>query len=189
MKLILDFDDTLSDNRQLKESMYSCLEEAGVSRSASEKFYNETRVTGKPFSLKNFLFSIFTNEKIDGSVLDVYEKIMKICPNLLDSKLLEILQKVKKENCYLVTNGDFEYQMDKIARSGVTQLFNDIVVVPGSKKEVVEKICADHKNEKVIFIDNKQEFFADLDMDVCKNLTTILYDSSDLKNLDKEIIN
>jgi len=183
MKLILDFDDTLSNNKPLKEAMYSCLEEVGIPRNVSEKFYNEKRSTSKPFSLKDFLRSIFANENIEGPVDAVYEKIMEICPNLLDQRLLDIVKKLGKENCYIVTNGDFDYQMDKIKRSNIETLFSRIIVVPGSKKEAIEKICTDNKDERIIFVDNKPEFFADLDMSVCKNLTTILYDENSLERL------
>ncbi|MEK7585978.1 MAG: HAD hydrolase-like protein [Patescibacteria group bacterium] len=183
MKLILDFDDTLSNNKLLKEHIYKCLEEVGVLSATSEKYYKEVRATNTPFSLKDFLSSVLTRENTKGDIEILYEKIMEICPTLLDTKLLEIVRKLGKDNCYLVTNGNYEYQMDKIEKSKIVQLFQKIIVVPGSKKEPIEKICTDNKDDKVVFVDNKEVFFKDLDMNVCNNLTTILYDEYGLESL------
>ena len=88
---------------------------------------------------------------------------------------MNIIKKLGKENCYIVTLGNEEFQRDKIKRAGIESLFFKIVVVWGSKKEAVEKICAKHINEKVIFIDDKAKYFEDLDFKKYPNLKTILY--------------
>jgi len=184
MKLIFDFDDTLSNNKLIKQRIFECLEEVGILRSESEKYYDEVRSDHSPFSLKNFITNIFSSNKIDKPISEIYEKILEICPSILNKKLLDLVHKIGKENCYLVTNGDFEYQNDKINKSGISGLFSEVVVVPGSKKQIIEKICFENLNEKVIFVDNKERFFADLDMEKCKNLKTVLFDEQGLENLE-----
>lgn|SRR3989338_732094 len=184
MKLIFDFDDTIFKNTgPFKEKIFSTLEKAGVSRDISEPYYREVREF--EFSLKNFIAELFKREGIEKNVEDVYEEIMSACKDCLNNDLVEIVKGASKENCYIVTNGESLYQKDKIERSGIAHLFSEIHTVPGSKKDVIEKICEQHIKEKIIFIDNSERFFADLDMERCKNLKTVLFDENGLKNLRK----
>lgn len=184
MKLIFDFDDTLSNNKKIKERIFACLEEVGVLKNKGEQYYKEERVTGKPFSLKKFLTYVLDKENIKGvDKEDLYEKILQISPYILDLKLLDIVRKTGKENCYIVTNGEEEYQKDKINRSNIADLFLEIHVTSGSKKEIIEDICLRNTEETIIFVDNKNHFFTDLDMNKCPNLKTILYDENGLEVL------
>ena len=165
-----------------------CLEQAGIPSSVAEQHYKEIRATRVPFSLKKFLSFVFTCENLTKVVVqDVYEKIMQICPSFLNSELLEIVRKLGKNNCYIVTNGDEDFQKDKIEKSGITPFFYEIYITPGNKKDIIEKICIKNKDEKIIFVDNKEEFFIDLNMNICKNLKTLLYDEQGLNKLKKEI--
>ena len=50
------------------------------------------------------------------------------------------------------------------------------MVVADEKRELIEKICAEYKDEPILFIDDKIKHFEDLDFKKCPNLKTILYD-------------
>jgi FMN phosphatase YigB (HAD superfamily) len=168
MKYIFDFDDVLFYNtKQFKEHMYVCLEKAGVPRASAEEYYKEVRVSG--FWLKEILTHFSSKE-------DWYEKILEGSENFLNKDLVNIIMKLGKKNCYIVTHGGEKWQQDKIKKVGIPHLFSKIVVIQGSKKEAVEKICAKHINEKVIFIDDKIKHFENLDFKKYPNLQTILYD-------------
>lgn len=184
MKFIFDFDDTLSDTAQFKEYMWERLEKLGVPRAASIQSYEETRGDDTPFSLKQFLLFVFTKHDIAKTFLeDAYGQIMQISPSLLDERLLDVVRRAGKDNCYIVTNGDEEFQRDKIEKSGVRQLFREVFIVPGTKKETVAHICEQNPNEEIIFMENKAKFFDDLDMERCKNLKTVLWDEYGLEKL------
>ena len=175
MKYIFDFDDTLFLTHKLKKRISFCLEKTGISKNIANNYY-EFRDRTVPFSLKSFLLSFFLKEKIEHiDSNDVYEDIMSICKNILYQELVEKARNAGKVNCYLVTNGDTDFQLDKIKRSGIADLFSGIHITNGSKKDIVEKICAENKEEKILFYDNKIEFFADIDMSKCPNLETVLY--------------
>ncbi len=191
VKVIFDFDDVLSDNtKEFKKHMFSSLEKAGVKRSISEKYYKQEREKDYPFSLKTFLVSLLKKEKIKKVKLEeLYEKIIDISPKILNKKLIRIAEDLGKDNCYLVTNGERKFQEDKLKKSGVENLFSEVSIVPGSKKKIVEKICENNKDSKIIFIDDKVRFFEDIDMEKCKNLKTILFDKNGLKNLVLELKN
>jgi len=108
---------------------------------------------------------------------------MNECPNLLNTKMVELIKNLGKENCFIITNGGADFQKDKITHSGISHLFNEINIVPGGKKEKVESICEKFKNEKVIFVDDKPIFFEDLNYKKYPYLKTILYNNQDLRDI------
>jgi FMN phosphatase YigB (HAD superfamily) len=186
MKYIFDFDDVLFNTKKFKERIYTSVEKVGISREVEENYYQEFKKYA--FSLKKFLSSLFAKEKKEQVSIDaIYEEIMFDCKSFLNEDLIKIVQSLGVGNSLIVTSGDEEFQMDKIKRAGVEPLFSQIVVVPGSKKEVIEKICSENKNEKIIFVDDKVKFFEDIDMSKCPNLETILYDAQGFEKLKKEI--
>ncbi len=175
MKYIFDFDDVLFYNTKLfKEHMYECLEEAGVSRNMAEIYYKEVRE--KEFSLKNFIAELFKRGKMDENKMEeIYKKIMSECKNFTNLELLEKVKGYGKENCFIVTNGEKQFQKDKLENSGITPLFQEIFIVPNSKKEVIYEICSKYKDEKISFFEDKIKFIADIDMSKCPNLETVFY--------------
>ena len=182
MKYIFDFDDVLFNNTaQFKEHMYLCLEKAGVPHGIPEEYYKEIR--GNQFLPKKFISELLIREKINKKVKDVYREILSPIKNFLNIELLKKVGKLGKNNCYLVTQGNKEFHEDKIKKSGIAPLFREIIIVPEYKKAVIENICKKHKNEEVIFIDDRQKFFDELDFKKCPNLKTILYSSKTSKSL------
>jgi len=180
MKYIFDFDDTLLDTRKLKEAIFSVLEKNGVSRETSLERYLGHRASKKPFNLKFFLNSVLAWETEDSSRAEkLYEDIMAECPKFLNQKMLEAIQRIGPENCYIVTEGEEEFQMDKIARSGLYPKYfprERIKITDRDKSEDVASICEANKSESVIFIDDKRRHFTKIDRERCNNLTTIPYD-------------
>ncbi|MDD5721362.1 MAG: hypothetical protein PHT16_02865 [Candidatus Pacebacteria bacterium] len=178
MKFIFDFDDVLFYNSdKLKKRIYFCLDKAGIPYGTAEAYYKKVR--GGEFSLKDFLSELVDLEnKKDIEAEELHEEIMSECPNFINTELVNLVQKFGKENCYLVTYGGYEHNKNKVERSGLAPLFSEIHIVSKSKKEAVEKICAKHKDEKVIFIDDKIKHFENLDFKKYPNLQTILFDDN-----------
>ena len=179
MKFIFDFDNVLFNNtKQFKEHMYMHLEKAGVSRSVAEEYYKT--IPKNQFWLKKILIHFSIKENL-------YEKILDESKNFLNNELIDIIKKLGKKNCYIITHGYEEWQRDKIRKTGIESLFYEIVVISESKKEAVEKICARHKDEKIIFVDDKNHHFENLDFTKYPNLKTILYDEQGLEKIMAEI--
>src|SRR3989338_9776315 len=148
MKFIFDFDDVLFYNtRQFKPHMFSYLQKIGIAPDTAREYYAKVRV--REFSLKNFISTLAIREKIDKNPEDAYKEIMSQCRKFVNTELINLIKKSGKENCFLITNGEKEYQGDKIIETGIDFLFSQIIIVPGSKKEAVEKLCSQYKNEKV----------------------------------------
>ncbi len=181
MKFIFDFDDVLFNTGELKERTYACLRKIGVPRELSEGYYKKIRHI--PFSLKKFIKHLLDQNHIQKNVNDIYEEIMSDIQNLVNVPLIDLIKKIGKENCFVVTYGEYDYNFAKLQRSGITPFFKDLHIVQGTKKEIVEKICKDYKDEKIFFIDDMAKHFKDLDMSKCPNLKTILYDETGLEKL------
>ncbi len=183
MKFIFDFDDVLfNSTKQLKKRIYMCLDKIGVSYDTAEVYYKEVR--GGEFSLKNFISNLLAQEKIKNIKMeDVYKDIMSKCPDFVNKELVEVVRSLGKENCYLVTYGEYEFNKAKVEKSGLAPLFCEVNIVPGSKKEIIYDICNRNKDDKVLFVDDKVKFFEDLDFKKYPNLKTILYDEQGLGKL------
>ena len=132
MKFIFDFDDVLFNNtKQFKPHMYMCLEKAGVPRSIAEPYYKEVRVN--KFWLKDLLLHFSLNENL-------YEEILEKSENYLNEELINVVKKLGKENCYILTHGGEEFQLDKIKRTGISHLFTDIIITFNTKTTAIEEI-------------------------------------------------
>ena len=190
MKYIFDFDDVLFNNtKQFKEHMFRVITMAGVPESEAKKYYLEVRE--KEFSLKNFIATLFSRYEVDALPDVVYETIMKECPNFLNAELVEAVRRIGRENCYIVTNGNSEFQKDKIKYSGIGHLFHEdkISIVPESKVRAIVRICAENNGEEVVFIDDKRKFIDERELKGIPNLTTIHYRAEDFGRLMKEADN
>ena len=75
----------------------------------------------------------------------------------------------------MVTHGVKEYQLEKVHRTGLGALFTEIFVVQDTKKGPVEMICKKFKDDEVVFVDDKEKRFADLDFEKYPNLRKVLY--------------
>lgn len=175
MKLIVDFDDVLFDVGTLKEKFFTVLEARGIQNARDEYVFE--RKNDRPFSLRLFLKRICGVEGMSESEVEVmYQEIMSVCHDLRNVELLELFKENGKENCFIVTSGEEEFQLDKIKRTGADEYVSEVIVVPGTKKAIVESLCIRFTGEQVIFIDDKQKFFDDITMEKCPNLRTMLFD-------------
>jgi FMN phosphatase YigB (HAD superfamily) len=179
MKYIFDFDNVLFDtSKKFKEHMILVLEKIGVSPDSVRDYCDKER--WNQFSLKKMLNHFSVKE-------DFYEKIMSKNKNFVNGELIEVIKKLGRSNCFILTYGDEEFQLNKIKRTGIGAHFVEIIVVSGSKEEAIEKICDKYKKEKVLFIDDKTKHFEDLDFKKYPNLKTIFYDENGLEKLKAEI--
>lgn len=174
-KYIFDFDDVLFFNTEkFKKHMYRCFEEIGVPHHVAKNYYQIERDKG--FVLRNLVISIMRGENINSvNQEELTEKIMKECENFSNVELLNQIKKLPKEDCYMVTHEVSEYQLEKINRTDISSLFNTIIVVQDTKKWSIEKICEEFKHDEIIFVDDKEKRFTDLDFKKYPNLRTVLY--------------
>lgn len=172
MKYIFDFDDVIfRTTKHRLEHMFPILEREGVDRDQIDEYYKKTRLEG--FSLRGALQFFFPGAAELCEKL--YEEIMSKGANYINSEMVNFIKSLSKEDCFLITHGGEEFQKEKMARAGVQDLFAEIIILIGSKKEAVENICERFRNETIVFVDDKPQYFEDLDFKKYPNLKTILY--------------
>ncbi len=182
MKYIFDFDDVLfHKTRHFRERMFLILEKVGLSRSLIDEYSKIEIEKEHPFSLKKLIQHFVDTGAIEKTQKEkLYEEIMNESKNSVNINLLQFVKNLKRSDCYILTRGEEEFQRDKIKRSAIAHLFSKIIIVSKSKKENIEKICDEFKNETVFFIDDKAEHFENLDFQKYPNLKTILYTGQNL---------
>jgi FMN phosphatase YigB (HAD superfamily) len=184
MKVIFDFDDVIFDAKSFKVSMFQILAERGYKN--LEVTYELARKNGRPFSLHEFIKSIdalLSSEEEE----EIYQKILAVSEHMINHEVFAIMKSLGKDNSYIVTSGDSEYQMDKIQRSIGLNVVREVMLVSGSKKEEIKAICNRHADEEVIFVDDKLHFFNDIDMEACPNLKTVFFGDNGMQTLVAEI--
>jgi len=174
-KYIFDFDDVLFFNTEkFKKHMYKCLEEVGIQHDTVKKYYKIEKEKG--WVLHNLVASVLKGENITSiNKEELSEKIMGGCKNFINNELIDQIKRLEVENCYVVTHGVNEYQLEKINRTGLKPLFTQIFIVQDTKKGPVEMICEQFNDDEVVFIDDKEKRFADLDFGKYHNLRKVLY--------------
>ncbi len=97
------------------------------------------------------------------------------CKNFVNNELVDRIKQLYVENCYMLTHGVREYQLEKVDRTSLRPFFTKIFVVQDTKKEPVEMVCEQFKNDEIVFVDDKEKRFADLDFVKYLNLRKVLY--------------
>lgn len=177
MKLILDFDDTIFNTTEFKKYIFRVLEDHGVPEASS--LYERSKNQGELFSLPVFLKNVGKS--------GLYLEIMSCCTKFVYAPMVAILELAGKDNCSIVTHGDSLFQKDKIARSGVGGMVKEVIVVSGSKKDIVESFAKNYPLEKIIFVDDKIDFLLDIDTCQYPNLHVIHFSKEKIKILEDEI--
>ena len=181
MRYIFDFDDVIFYTTKFrKEYTYTFFEKLSINHEILEEYYQKAR--GENFSMKKLIKYFSLKEEI-------YDEVMQDCINFANKELIEIIKKLGKENCFIITYGEEEFQLDKIRRVGVENLFSEVfVVVSDEKKELIEKICNQFRNETILFVDDKIKHFKELDLIKFPNLKPILFNEQGLEKLKEEIV-
>jgi|SRR3989344_3380404 len=186
MKYIFDFDGVLFKSKEFKEHTYKCLEEAGVERGSAEDYYSFVREN--EFSLKDFLERLLKSQGLGDKADKVYEEVMRECPNFVNRELFEAVRRIGPDNCYIVTKGNREFQLDKIGRSGFGEIFSlsHIYTTPDKKGKYIKEICDRNQESEFVFIDDNLRVTEEPALKTIPNLTTIHYKSEEFEKLMRE---
>lgn len=156
MKLILDFDDTIFDTERFKkEKLFLCLEKQGVSASNFEQNYKKYGATHPTYDLSTHLKSLCREFNIQIDTDSVIYEISKGLEEFVFPEYLEIIKKYGRENIFILTQGDLNFQQLKIKRSEVDKKVEQILIVRDSKKEKLDELALLWPNETIVFVDDK----------------------------------
>src|SRR3989338_528590 len=127
---------------------------------------------------KKYMYKCFEDVGVDYDTVKKYYKIEREKGWVLYNLVISVLE---GENITTVSKEELadkimkEYQLEKVHRTGLGALFTEIFVVQDTKKGPVEMICKKFKDDEVVFVDDKEKRFADLDFEKYPNLRKVLY--------------
>lgn len=185
MKIIFDFDDVLFDNISFKKKVFSYFEKYGLSNEVCESLYKKHRAH---FSLRKLYdeVSVYTGKTFPQGEFEIFHKYtFSNFGTYVNSSLVTIIEKVGKENCFILTAGDAQFQNEKIIESGlITHIDKEhIIIVKDDKKESLLSLCTLHRDEIFIFVDDKEKHTQGaIDLHL-SNLHVVLYDSNGFTTL------
>lgn len=158
MKAIFDFDDVLFSTKDFKEILFSGMEKFGISKKQLSDFYLvSTEEFNNP---KSFYASFVSKNKINVSEHELDEVVGALfvgLDKLLNQELIKVIKELGVENCFIVSMGNNEFQMNKIKGCNIEGFFNEIHIVGEEKNSVIEKLMNKFNNDYFVFIDNNLE--------------------------------
>ena len=189
MKLILDFDDVLFDTSVFKNKIFNGLLKYGVSSEKISELYKKHR---DYFNLENLYKEAIALNNLsitDNEIKLICDEVMSGLSPFIDKDLLNVIQTVDIENCFVVTAGNQETQMLKVVNSKIlNHIKNDnVFIVQNNKNEAIKTICEKFTNEKILFIDDKKNNIDRAESLNLPNLQTVLFDDQGKFKLYKEL--
>ena len=189
MKVIFDFDDVIFDTKLFKKHIFSSLTQFNIDEDVVKEFYEKNR---KAFNLSSLLKEIVISSGVsvsDEELEDIVDMLLQDAVKYVDTKLIDLMKKIGLENCFIITAGEVEFQKQKLKISGVTDLLplGHIMIVGYDKKKKIKFICKTYQNERVIFVDDKEDHIEEAKHLALKNLHTVLYNERGFEVLSKSV--
>ena len=164
MNLIcLDFDGVVFDDRRFKKEYESLFRRAGIAHELYAKTYQESKKKGHYDPRVHIRLALDSVSNAAAAQKNLYARVMKfldqsarfIYPDVKD--FLAFLHK-ERIGVMLLSTGDLGFQQQKISKSGIEHLFDDVIVIPDSSKvSALTTILRREKPDRMMFIDDKFE--------------------------------
>lgn len=176
MKIFLDFDDTLFDTTRTPgkfwEDLVVIIEGGGWKREeieeTAESFSGSAFDRGMLYHYRSHMELLekkYPHGKLNKTLLRI-QGFMENLEGYLFLDAVPFFNQMRREDVFIITYGDEDFQKAKIIGSGIDRLVTDILVTQGESKiamilrYVEEKKIP--KNEKIVFIDDKAKYFDDV---------------------------
>jgi FMN phosphatase YigB (HAD superfamily) len=170
MKIFIDFDDVLFNTNSFVEDIEKIFAGHGVSEKVFKKYYREPKSEKESKIIRKYNpYEQIKRIKASGIRIGALDKSLKSF--LKDTRKYlfkdgkKFLNKLKKEDLYVVSYGDRKFQMEKIKNSGIAKYFKKIVIADVSKAVGIRKILKCRNiipGEALIFIDDRAKFLEDI---------------------------
>ncbi|MCF7843750.1 hypothetical protein K9M47_02535 [Candidatus Gracilibacteria bacterium] len=189
MKIIFDFDDVIFDTQSFKQKVFSGLNSCGVDSEVVKGLYGSHRRLFNPSSIYRDVVVIsgknISEEKVNEAIDNLFQDIGKY----IDKRITDIIYSTGKDNCFILTAGDEDFQRLKIQNSLDKSVINNehVIFVKDNKDSKVKEICEKYPNESIIFVDDKNEHINEVAALNLKNLYPILYNKDGFDILSSKI--
>jgi len=169
MKIFIDFDGVIFNTELFKKRLIKFFSENGISKKDFDKSYQYFKNQKIPYSVIKHLKLLFFLKKIKKKCR--YNDILR--PYIFkDAEIF--LKSFSKNNLYLLSYGDLNFQKQKIKGAKISDYFRRIIITNKNKAEILKQINFKDKFgklEKIIFIDDQPRNIEEVSS--IRNITTI----------------
>ena len=161
--VIIDFDGVLFDDRRFKKEYESLFRHAGVSHDLYEKTYQQSKEKGHydpRAHIRLALGFVSSEPSVQKNLYARVTKFLEQSSRYVFKDVSDFLGFLKKEHirAVLLSTGDPVFQKQKIAKSGIEHLFDDVVIISeASKLHAIDAMVRKEKSTRFMFIDDKKE--------------------------------
>ncbi|XLQ20336.1 MAG: hypothetical protein ACKUBY_00965 [Candidatus Moraniibacteriota bacterium] len=167
MKIFVDFDNTIFDARHdFAEGLYNIFYLHGVNRGLYQKTYDSfARAIGENGELhspKNHIVKIAGAMEMNINQKVFLQEISEFLENLEEfvfEDFYAFANQYNKKDLIILSYGEYEFQKQKIAGSGIEQFFADTIITQEDKTVEIEKYMQNFPDELVVLIDDKLGYF------------------------------
>lgn len=163
MKIFFDFDDTLFDTRAFAESIQSIFEKYGISKELFWSSYQDMKgafLIGWCYSPEIQIQRLRQDHSFDAKQLHrELDRLISETKKFLFSDTEEFLSLFKKKGyiLYILSFGDYDFQMKKIRGTGINKLIEKIIITKVDKAIALREEIA-NDSDTVWFVDDKIKF-------------------------------
>jgi FMN phosphatase YigB (HAD superfamily) len=159
MKIFLDFDGVIFNTELFKKRLAAIFPRNGVSQKDFKASYRRIKKKELSYSPFNHIKYLANNKEIDSKKIssDLRKLLINLKPFVFD-EAKKFLKRFSKNDLYLISYGDLDFQRKKIRNSQISNFFKRIVITDADKGKIIKNIAKKDKfkkEEAVIFIDDK----------------------------------
>lgn len=188
MKIIFDFDDVIFDSHAFKQKIFSGLVSSGIPSDIIKDLYISHRSAFSPFTLYKDAAEKSGLKISEKSLKNAVTALVQNVDSYIDVRIIELIKRIGKDNCFVVTAGDKDFQKLKVEASlGGVVVPSHCFYVGHKKSEALIQICEKYKDESIIFVDDKSRYMDEANSLHLKNLHPILYRHDGFEQLSQKI--
>lgn len=172
MKIFIDFDDVIFNAKIYKADLKRIFAKFGVNEKLFNQSYfdyppNKKSSSIKTYILKGQIRSIKKKIPIDNSQLEKeVENFLVKTKKYLFADVVSFLKKFSKNQLFLISHGDPNFQKKKINNSGISYFFGAVKISRVFKSQEIKKVISksdySRKKEKYFFLDDRVHYIEEV---------------------------
>lgn len=158
--VIIDFDGVLFNDQRFKADYESLFRRAGVSHEVYERTYEQTKKKGYYDPRIHIQLALAHKSSVQTRLYAHVRRFVGQSSDYIYKDVPDFLMFLEKEgiSAVVLSTGDAQFQKQKIQKSGITDCFEEIIIVPNVSKVVaLHTLIRKKKPASAIFIDDKKE--------------------------------
>ena len=158
--IIIDFDGVLFNDQRFKMDYESFFRRAGVSHEVYERTYEQTKKKGYYDPRIHIQLALAHKSSVQIRLYAQIRRFVGQSSDYIYKDVQDFLMFLEKEGirAVVLSTGDPQFQKQKIQKSGITDFFDEIIIVSNDSKVVaLDMLIRKKKPVSAIFIDDKKE--------------------------------